>query len=809
MEDLGFQEDNYFSVFASPFKIILLSSLGFTFWGIEHIKSGFRLYGSKSRVVKFSELFGPAGIKTSLGITRIVVPLKDEKELRIVGISRKDAEMFVYTSKVFFCHYVQIAYGPVENEVNRLAKYIDHLVQPSCYPAACSVSPFLKRAAKIFETLPINIPKEALSDKKMDSLTKVVAFMMSFHQIRNTAITTFLEKELDDMADFFDTIESYPLTTEQRRAVVTDEDATLVLAGAGSGKTSVIVSKAAYLAKKNICDEEEILLIAFGRAAAEEMTRRIKQKSGIAVEALTFHALGNKIIREVEGCTPPLAVHANDRAKRTILLRDILINDLSKQERLEEILLEWFSELFYPDKNEWDFENEKDYRDWVKKVELRTLNGDMVKSYEELLISNWLYRNGIKHEYEPVYSHPLPKDARSNYKPDFCLTEIGIYIEHFGVRKMKTDGQEVLVTAPHIDTEKYLEEMAWKRQIHRNNDTILIETFSYEREEGRLVDNLQKKLAQYNIDPDPIPKDQIFQKLSRMGMTDSFSRTLGDFLCLFKNSNSSIDQCYSKMIRNEREIRRSRAFMKIFEAFLNIYQEKLGNCIDFEDMINRASEYVETGRYRSSYRYILVDEFQDISVGRARLLRALLGQHANARLFSVGDDWQSIFRFAGSDINVMYDYGKYFGGNLGDRENVYSTIALQHNFRSVDKIADASRHFILKNESQMEKEVITLSKSDVPAIRIIYDDRDSDPILQDILGDISSQASGTTSVLIIARYNNLGDYIDDYASIVLFPKIRKFGALRPGLAMSTAQTSGVEWTARSVSVRNSENPSNG
>ncbi len=54
-----------------------------------------------------------------------------------------------------------------------------------------------------------------------------------------------------------------------------------------------------------------------------------------------------------------------------------------------------------------------------------------------------------------------------------------------------------------------------------------------------------------------------------------------------------------------------------------------------------------------------------------------------------------------------------------------------------------------------------------------------------------------------------GDYIDDYASIVLFPKIRKFGALRPGLAMSTAQTSGVEWTARSVSVRNSENPSNG
>ncbi|WP_419906899.1 hypothetical protein [Hoeflea sp.] len=78
---------------------------------------------------------------------------------------------------------------------------------------------------------------------------------------------------------------------------------------------------------------------------------------------------------------------------------------------------------------------------------MRSLAGDRVKSFEELLISNWLYRNGIEHEYEPVY--PLPADARGTYRPDFRLTQSGVYIEHFGVRKScAPDGSIRLETAP-------------------------------------------------------------------------------------------------------------------------------------------------------------------------------------------------------------------------------------------------------------------------------------------------------------------------------------------------------------------------
>lgn len=117
---------------------------------------------------------------------------------------------------------------------------------------------------------------------------------------------------------------------EQRLAVVADEDVTLVLAGAGSGKTSVIVAKAAYLIPRSIRQPDEILLMAFGNGAAAEMAEMIEERSGATVDALTFHAPGYGIIRDVVGGTPALAAHASDDAEFQVLLCDILFNDLAK-----------------------------------------------------------------------------------------------------------------------------------------------------------------------------------------------------------------------------------------------------------------------------------------------------------------------------------------------------------------------------------------------------------------------------------------------------------------------------------------------
>ncbi|WP_425404067.1 UvrD-helicase domain-containing protein [Hwanghaeella sp.] len=380
--------------------------------------------------------------------------------------------------------------------------------------------------------------------------------------------------------------------------------------------------------------------------------------------------------------------------------------------------------------------------------------GERVRSFEELEIANWLYVNGIEYEYEPDYEHPLPKNDKRAYTPDFRLKESGVYIEHFGVRKARGhDGAIRLTTAPYVDRDDYLKGMEWKRQVHREHGTVLVETFSYEQMEGRLTKALKEKLEPY-VTVSPIPEDSLLNTLSEMGQIDSFTQTLATFLRHFKGGGMTIEKCWSRSASAE-DAKRAKAFLRLFEPLFEGYQERLEERIDFEDMIHRAADHIEAGRFQSPYRHLLVDEFQDISEGRARLLRALKNQHADARIFAVGDDWQSIYRFAGSDIHLMRSFGKEFGGGFAGEENIHSTVDLGRTFRSVDKIALPARRFVLQNPSQIDKKVIPASDAKDPAISVTYYESGQDgDALRSTLQGLSTRF-GEASVLLLGRYNFL------------------------------------------------------
>ncbi|MBW9113309.1 UvrD-helicase domain-containing protein [Rhizobium cauense] len=494
----------------------------------------------------FSSWAGPAQITSTLGFTTIEVKLAGGQIARLAGVPPHDAAGFISAAnEAFRAHFLK-QFEAAADELKGLSEAIARLGQPRRYPAACLLSPSWRRATAVIESLPETIPAGVLSEDQQKLIDTVRAFQENPEEARRTAIQRFIDSDLADMKGFFDTIEKNPLTLEQRLAVVTDEDATLVLPGAGSGKTSVIVAKSAYLVERGIRNPDEILLLAFGKDAASEMAERIKERAGVDVDALTFHALGNRIIREVEGKGPALADHASDDAKFRVLLRDILLNEVASKTGLGKLILNWFSEFYWPYKSEWDFKTQDSYFQWVEAHELRTLNGDLVRSFEEWEISNWLYRHSIAFEYEPLYEGPLPEDARGPYKPDFRLTESGIYIEHFGVRKERgINGATRLTTAPYIDRERYLADMEWKRQLHAANGTTLIETFSYEKVEGKLLDNLRDKLAPH-VTLKPVATDQLFSTLAAMGQVDAFTQTLGTFLRHFKSSGATIARCEAR-----------------------------------------------------------------------------------------------------------------------------------------------------------------------------------------------------------------------------------------------------------------------
>jgi len=730
--------------------------LGHRYRGIAVSNSGVKLLARAPRQLSFSDITHPLLVTKTLGKPSVTVTVRGGIEVKVAGLKQAEAADFVSSAnEAWRGHFVEQV-DRVDEELRDLSEAVVRLDQPKRYPSACLLQPFLERANAVTEKLPAEIPNGVLPIEQQKALDQVLAFQKGPVRLRDTAIKSFTDTALGEFKDFFDTIESNPLTPEQRLAVIADEDATLVLAGAGSGKTSVIVAKAAYLIKSGIRQPDKILLMAFGKDAAAEMATRIEERARAKVDALTFHALGNSIIRQAENGAPALAPHASDDKLFTALLRDILFNDIAAQPALGALLLKWFSEFYWPYKSEWDFKTKDEYYQYVESHELRTLQGDLVKSFEEWEIANWLYLNGIAYEYEPDYEHDLPENDRTAYTPDFRLTESGVYIEHFGVRKSQgLNGEPKLTTAPYVDRKEYLEGMDWKRKIHAEHETILIETFSYERVEGRLTEALEEKLAPYATS-NPIPPEQVFEQLTEMGQVDAFTQVLSTFLRHFKSSGTTISNCLDRVERSLDKARGA-AFLKIFEPVLEAYQNRLGDRIDFEDMIVRATEHVKAGRYKSPYRHLLVDEFQDISEGRARLLKALKAQHEDARVFAVGDDWQSIYRFTGSDIHLMRDFGEEFGGVFAGKSGVHSSVDLGRTFRCVDKIALAARTFVLQNPSQITKQVIPAGTTEEPAISVAhYGWGQEGEALKSALDHIEEAASGIeTSVLLLGRYNFL------------------------------------------------------
>lgn len=723
--------------------------------------------------VSLDALTAPPIVRRGIFGATLTATTRTHDDVVLRGTRSSDAAVFAEELRNAWGRHNVAAF---EREADRFAELhaaICALSRPTFYPAACRIEPLLNAARALDGAVLSKLQLDAIGPQRAAEIALVRSFVAGPKAARQHAITSFVQAELERWKDLFDTIESKPLTPEQRLSVVVDEDATLVLAGAGSGKTSVITAKAAYLVKAGIRRPDEILLLAYAKNAAKEMSERVEARSGVPVMARTFHALALSIIGNVEGSKPALADHATDDLKFVNLIKDILKDLVRAAADVAHAIIQWFSHFLVEPKTEWDFRTKHDFYRHMEQQDLRTLQGEKVKSYEELQIANWLYENGVDYEYEPVYAHPLPASGRRDYCPDFRLTGSGIYIEHFGVRRQRLpDGNERLVTAPFIDRDQYLAGMTWKRQVHAEYGTTLIETYSYERQEGRLLEGLAEKLAPY-VMKTPRLAETIFDRVVAMQQVDQFSKLIGTFLRKFKGGGYSLSDCGAKGERLKMG-NRAKAFLSVFGPVYSEYEKRLSGRIDFDDMVLRAARYVEEGRYVSPFRHILVDEFQDISQGRARLVKALMAQHPDIRVFAVGDDWQSIFRFAGSDIHLMRHFKEEFGGRFDGETGVHRVVDLGRTFRSVDQIAFAARTFVLKNPAQIDKKIAPAAFATEPAISVVMVEKDeSNRKLYETLAELSTRLKnrdGPSSVLILGRYRYLEPNVADLQR--KFPRLR-------------------------------------
>lgn len=560
-------------------------------------------------------------------------------------------------------------------------------------------------------------------------------------ELRKKHETIFLEKR----KQFFDLVESNPLTNEQRLGVLRSNDKNMVLAAAGTGKTSVIVAKALDLIDRNLATPSQILVLAYNRDAAKELQDRLADKatkSNINLETppqiSTFHALGRKLLRESNIATH-LSVFTEDDVKLkqwvTKWIEDYLRADTSRVYDLIELSTQPVSPF--------DFKTKTDYERHIRDNEFRTLNSELVKGYQELQIANFLFINKVSYRYEAPYVSKRRIDIGFDYKPDFYLEGTNIYIEHFGVDR---HGK----TRPDIDSIKYGESMNSKRTLHKEYETVLVETFHYEWCEHILLSELEEKLSGKGIQLDPMDPNEIFEKLSKEGHIAIWSNLMKKALQAIRVERLTQE---SMKIRFEvAKIHKPEKHSYLFEALHQGYITELKNqdAIDFEDMIIRAIQVVVQGKFIPKWKYILVDEFQDISAARMEFIQALVEKGPDPSLTVVGDDWQSIYRFSGGKLELTTRFGKMVGP--------YTETKLLKTFRYNNSIANTAGQFIMENPEQFKKHIETHTKVNQPQVFLLDDKVGNQQGVYERVLEVVQKIRGNDSVgsiAVIARYNYL------------------------------------------------------
>lgn len=500
----------------------------------------------------------------------------------------------------------------------------------------------------------------------------------------------FVKRELERNRAFFDTVLKYPLDAQQREAVVSLEDNVLVISSAGSGKTMTTVGKVRYLVDRQGVDPSRILLITFTRKAAESLSERLGEK---ALRCVTFHKLALDIIAEATGRRPTIA----DTAMPALVYHDLMDNDAAFRSAVTDYILG--SRYRMPD--QFEYGSREEYIEARQKYGVNAYYKDMdgrpvfCKSDEESRICDFLGRNGIRFRYEERYEKDTVDTDHRQYCPDFSIYGTGgdgkprrVYLEHFAVNAAgRCPGW---FTAE--EERKYIEGIEWKRELHKRNGTVLLETRSADFHSGEVFRRLAGELRAAGIEPAKDGEDSgLSRELARQ--EQSILDMLTAFHFLLRSRGETTGQLLSRVKRKDLDTVNGIIvpYMSRYDAMC---REK--GVIDFTGAIVRATELCLEG-HRHDYDYILVDEFQDISADRYRFLQSLRRESPLTKLFCVGDDWQSIYRFAGSDIALFKRFGDYFGYTKECR--------METTYRFGEPCVGLSSRFILANKGQKEKTV--------------------------------------------------------------------------------------------------------
>ena len=357
---------------------------------------------------------------------------------------------------------------------------------------------------------------------------------------------TFIKHEIQNYSKLFNKLEQFPLSEEQKRAAVTDEDRNLLIAAAGAGKTSTIIAKAIYLVESRLAKPQEILILAYNKDAQVEIEERlskafpkIKARKQKPVSK-TYHGYGLEVIGRATGQKPRIAeiAQASDRTLRSMFSK--IISELAAKNGL--FFSTWLQYITTAKQPLPDIEKIQSMTDYERLLEqmgaerkggkkslsFTTINNHEVKSLQELRLFNWLVINGVNFQYERPYEFQTANSSFGQYYPDFYYPEADLYHEHFALDRHGL---------PPKFMKDYLKGVHWKRSVHRENGTKLIETHSAHFYEQDIFEILKEKLEEYGVTFRPLKKNRLDELIEKSFDVSYDASIFITFLRHFKANN--------------------------------------------------------------------------------------------------------------------------------------------------------------------------------------------------------------------------------------------------------------------------------
>ena len=562
------------------------------------------------------------------------------------------------------------------------------------------------------------------------------------------------------------------LDKSQREAIICDEDNLLVLSGAGSGKTTTISAKVKYLIDIKNVKPDKICVITFTKKAKEELDYKINKLFNANVDIYTFHSLGLKIIKYYYKNKD---IDIIDEKGQYKIICDYIKNNLFKNKEKFNLFFEAFKNKTSFSEEYKLFDNYYDYHNYMYKRKyinsnttmdnyikeqakrrrnyLKTLNGEYCKSKEEVDIANFLYLNNIDYQYEKSYKK---LDNLKIYKPDFYIEQNNNYnyIEHFGIDKINE-------TNNHYTKEEltnYLKNMKLKENYHKKEkiEDLFIITYSKVLGKKNYLSVLKDSLIKKGYVLSKKDNDLVYERLKDTSedkyINNFVNRIVIPFISYFKRSNYKLEEFMK--IKTDNDLL-NKQISVISDIYLN-YESKLRekNLIDFEDMINisyKVMPYIKEKNLGVDYKYIIIDEYQDVSMQRFNLTKRI-EELFKSKIIAFGDDYQTIFGFSGSRIDLMTEFKNY----LSDAKQ----IPIPNVYRNSQELIDVATKFINKNSKQIKKKLISNKRLINPIELYIYNDSNyintninKSIILSNILDKIYL-SNNKSNVLLLERYNN-------------------------------------------------------